>query len=374
MVAWKQIKTFFTKEVIQLVRNRKILYLLLFYPVFSALVVPHLINYDADIDNVAYVDNDNSDLSRSIIEALHYMEGVTDPIQCSTYGQAVSLLEESKVDCILEIPEGYERTLITTGKLPELSLSINAVEPVKALLGGRNILKTVENAITEKIGQIGVAVSASRSYITESHYYNPSLDYLLYMLPVVLISIALYLCTNLTGISLSNDMNGGIVEIINSSPVSPTVYVFSKILTCCLFGLFELFYTVLLLRLAHNMIPSGSILLVAVAFFLFIMGLSATIILIGNITGNAQMTLLLSFMYTTAIQLMSGFFTPVENMHESLQYISYLNPCRHLVEILRNVYLKSSTLSDLHLPFLWLASLTAVTLYLSVVTYRKRSV
>lgn len=373
MVAWKQITSLFSKDVIQLVRNRKILFLSLLYPVFSALVVPHIINYNGDIDNVAYVDNDNSDLSRSIIEALYYMEGDEDPLQCVTYEQAIFLLEESKVDCILEIPEGYEKTLITTGKLPELSLSINAVEPVKALLGGRKVLNAVENAISEKSGQTGVVVSASRSYITESHYYNPSLDYLLYMLPVVLISIALYLCTNVTGISLSNDMDGGIVEIINSSPVSRTVYVFSKILTCCLLGLFELFYTMFLLQFAHNMAPSGPVLLVVSAFSLFVMGLSANIILIGNVTQNASMTLLLSYMYTTIIQLMSGFFTPVENMHISLQYLSYLNPCRHLVEILRNVYLKSSTLSDLHLPFLWLTSLTGVTFLGAIVTYRKRS-
>lgn len=373
MVARNQIASLFTKDVIQLVRNRKVLVLLLFYPLFSALVVPHIINYNGDIDRVAYVDNDNTDLSRSIIEALYYMEGNAEPVQCETYGQALFLLEESKVDCILEIPEGYERTLAVTEKLPELSLSINAVEPVKALLGGRKVLETVGNAISEKTGQTGMSLGTSGSCFTESHYYNPSLDYLLYMLPVVLISIALYLCSNVTGVSLSNEMEGGIIEIINSSPVSRTVYVFSKILTCCLIGLFELLYSMFMLQYAHNMTPSGSVLLVVSAFSIFILGLSATIILIGNITANATLTLLLSYMYTTVIQVMSGFLTPVENMHKALQYLSYLNPCRHLVEILRNVYLKSSTLSDLHAQFLWLSGLTAVTFLLAVATYRKRS-
>ena len=368
-----QITALFTKDVIQVVRNRKILVLLLFYPVFSALIVPHVINFNSDIANVAYVDNDNSDLSSSITEALHCMDGDAEAVRCNTYGQALFLLEEARVDCILEIPAGYEKTLISTGKLPELSLSVNAVEPVRALLGGRRVLGVIGNAISEKIGQKGVTVSASRSYITESHYYNASLDYLLYMLPVVLISVALYLCTNVTGTSISNEMEGGGMDIINSSPVSRTVFVSSKIFTCFLLGLGEMFYTMFLLQFAHNMVPSGSVLLVLSAFSLFVLGLSATVILIGNLTANGTLTLLLSYMYTTTIQLMSGFFTPVENMHESLQYLSYLNPCRHLVEILRNVYLKSSTLSDLHSQFLWLTGLTAVACLLSVVTYRKRS-
>ena len=373
MVALNQITALFTKDVIQVVRNRKILALLLFYPVFSALIVPHIINFDSDIANVAYVDNDNSELSRSITEALHCMEGDATAVQCNTYGQALSMLEETQVDCILEIPAGYERTLMSTEKLPELSLSINAVEPVRALLGSRKILGTVENAILDQIGQKGVTISASRSYITESHYYNSSLDYLLYMLPVVLVSIALYLCTNVTGTSMSNEMEGGGLDIINSSPVSRTVFVSSKLLTCYIFGLVEMSYTMFLLQFAHNMIPSGSVLLVVSAFSLFVLGLSATTILIGNLTANGTLTLLLSYMYTTTIQLMSGFFTPVENMHISLQYLSYLNPCRHLVEILRNVYLKSSTLSDLHSQFLWLTGLTVITCFWAVVTYRKRS-
>lgn len=373
MVALNQITALFTKDVIQVVRNRKILALLLFYPVFSALIVPHIINFDSDIANVAYVDNDNSELSRSITEALYCMEGEATAVQCNTFEQALSLLDEAYVDCILEIPAGYERTMVSTEKLPELSLSLNAVEPVRALLGSRKILGTVGNAILENTGQKGVTISASRSYITESHYYNPSLDYLLYMLPVVLISIALYLCTNVTGTSMSNEIEGGGLDIINSSPMSRTVFVSSKLLTCYLFGLVEMLYTMFLLQFAHDMTPSGSVLLVVAAFSLFVLGLSATTILIGNLTANGTLTLLLSYMYTTTIQLMSGFFTPVENMHKSLQYLSYLNPCRHLVEILRNVYLKSSTLSDLHSQFLWLAALTVITCFLTVVTYRKRS-
>ena len=143
-----------------------------------------------------------------------------------------------------------------------------------------------------------------------------------------------------------------------------------KILTCYLLGLVEMLYTMLLLLLAHNMTPSGPILLIVSAFSLFVIGLSATTILIVNLTANGTLALLLSYMYTTTIQLMSGFFTPVENMHMSLQYLSFLNPCRHFVEILRNVYLKSSTLPDLRSQFLWLTTLTVITCYLAVVTYR----
>lgn len=372
MVALNQITALVIKDVKQVVRNRKILALLLIYPAFSALVVPHVINFNSDIASMAYIDNDNSDLSRSITGALYTMEGVTNVAHCSTYGQALFLLEETDVDCILEIPKGYENALMTTGNLPELSLSVNAVDPVLALLGSRKILGTVGSAILERTGQKDVPVSASKSYITESHYYNPSMDYILYMLPVVLLSVALYLCIYVTGTSMSSEMDGG-MDIINSSPVNRTVFVSSKIFTCYLFGLFEMLYTIFLLQFAHNMVPSGSVLLVMSSFSLFVIGLSATIILISNLTANASLTLLLSSIYTMSTQLMSGFFTPIESMHVAIQYLSYLNPCRYLVEILRNVYLKSATLYDLHSQFLWLTGIVVVTCFLAVVTYRKRS-
>lgn len=374
MVALNQITALIIKDVLQVVRNRKILILLLIYPSFSALVVPHIVNYHSNKASVAYVDNDNSDLSRSVIEALQCMEGKEAVVKSATYGQAIFLLEESRVDCVLEIPVEYERTLISTGKLPELSLSVNAVEPVKALLGGRKVLGVVGDAISDKLGQKGKAVGPTTSYITESHYYNPSLNYLLYMLPVVLVSVALTLCTNITGTSMSSEMNGGGMDIINSSPVSRTVFVSSKILACYLLSLVELLNTILLLQFAHNMNPTGSLLLVLLAFSIFVMGLSASVILIGNLTANGTLTMQLSYLYVTVIQLMSGFLTPIESMHLPLQYLSYLNPCRHVVEILRNVYLKSSTLSDLHSQFLWLTVLSAVIYFLAVVTYRKRLV
>lgn len=374
MVALNQITAIFTKDVIQIVRNRKILFLLLLYPAFSALVVPPLVNYNSDVSSVAYVDNDKSDLSRSITEALLCMEGDAESVQCNTYEQALFMLEENKVDCILEIPAEYEKTFFTTGELPELSLSANAVEPVKALLGCRKILESIGNAIVVKIRGNGVVSNGTDSYITESNYYNPTLDYLLYMLPVVLISVAIYLCTNVTGTSISNEMDGGGMDIINSSPVSRTVFVSSKLLTCYIIGLFEMLYVLLLLMFFYNLTPSGSILLVISAYSLYVLGLSATIILIGNLTASPTLTLLFASLYTITTQLMSGFVTPVENMHISLQYLSYLNPCRHTVEIFRNVYLKSSSLSDLNSQFLLLTGLAVANYLLAIVTYRKRSV
>lgn len=374
MVALNQITAFIIKDLMQVVRNRKFMVILLIYPTFSALVVPHIVNYNANKANVAYVDNDNSDLSRSITEALHCMEGEDIKVNCNTYAQAIFLLEENSVDCVLEIPADYEKTLISTGKLPELSLSVNAVEPVKALLGGRKVLGVVGDAISDKVGQKGKDFGSSTSYITESHYYNPSLNYLIYMLPVVLISVALTLCSNITGSSISSEMNGGGMDIINASPVSRTVFVSSKILTSYLLSLIELTITILLLQFGHNMVPAGSFLLVFSAFSIFVIGLSSFIILIGNLTANGTLTMQLSYVCLSSFQLMSGFLTPIESMHLPLQYLSYLNPCRHAVEIMRNVYLKSSTLADLGAQFLWLTGLSAAIYFIAVVTYRKRLV
>ena len=71
--------------------------------------------------------------------------------------------------------------------------------------------------------------------------------------------------------------------------------------------------------------------------------------------------------------LMSGLFTPISSMPDWAQTLTYANPLRYFIEIMRMVYLKGSTLLDIT-PRLAVLSAMAVSLYIAaIVTYKKQS-
>jgi ABC-2 type transport system permease protein len=57
---------------------------------------------------------------------------------------------------------------------------------------------------------------------------------------------------------------------------------------------------------------------------------------------NQQQAMIASFFFTMPMITLSGFGTPIASMPPLLQKMSYANPLRHIMVILRSVYLKGS--------------------------------
>lgn len=79
------------------------------------------------------------------------------------------------------------------------------------------------------------------------------------------------------------------------------------------------------------------------------------------------------FFFILILVLMSGLFTPIHSMPRWAQTITYINPLRYFVEVMRTVYLRGGGILDL-LPQLGALVLFAVGFNLwAVVSYRKNS-
>jgi ABC-2 type transport system permease protein len=70
--------------------------------------------------------------------------------------------------------------------------------------------------------------------------------------------------------------------------------------------------------------------------------------------------------------ILSGFAFPLENMPEWLQYITYANPLRYFLIIIRGVFLKGNGLDILWPQMLALVILGGLTIFLSSMRFQKR--
>jgi ABC-2 type transport system permease protein len=69
---------------------------------------------------------------------------------------------------------------------------------------------------------------------------------------------------------------------------------------------------------------------------------------ISTVSRTQQQAMMSSFMFTFPAMLLSGFAFPIENMPPAIQYVTYLNPLRYYLVILRGIYLKG-----VGIPILW---------------------
>ena len=78
-----------------------------------------------------------------------------------------------------------------------------------------------------------------------------------------------------------------------------------------------------------------------------------------------------SFFITTPAFMLSGFAFPISNMPRFVQYLTYLNPIRYFMEIVRGIFLKGVGFSVLWPNMLILGVYGVVILTLAAIRFHK---
>jgi ABC-2 type transport system permease protein len=86
----------------------------------------------------------------------------------------------------------------------------------------------------------------------------------------------------------------------------------------------------------------GSLLLVFVSLMIYLLSFLALGLFISTISRNQQQALVTTFFFTFPIILLSGFIFPIANMPRIIQYITYVNPLRYFLVIIRDIFLKGT--------------------------------
>ena len=84
-----------------------------------------------------------------------------------------------------------------------------------------------------------------------------------------------------------------------------------------------------------------------------------------------QQAALLMFFFLVIFILMSGMLTPVSAMPEWAQLITYVNPLRYFIEVLRALYLKGSGFADLQMQFFAMLAYATVSWTWAICSYKK---
>lgn len=362
------------KELRQLFRNKVLVALLVLYPIIAVLVITRIYNFDVKNINVVVVDNDGSALSSMLTDGLSHSGRMTLTARCNTYDEAHDLMEKGNVDCIVLFPKGlessYHKSQITNHT--SVQLSIKAVDIMKGILGTKMVQTSILTTVAKYFKQQGIEVQSGNEVIREINLYNPTMDYLLFMVSVALLSIAFAVCSNVSVNSMINEEVCGISELMNVSPMRPWALVMAKILSCYIAGLIAMVIALIISYLAFGMPNVGSIGLIFIIYSLYILGVPAFAIFINNLTSNPMQAFIIIISLLTISQNMSGFLTPPESMVEWMQYLNTINPAHYLVVALRSVYMKGAGFVDILRPLGILTVQCGVLWILAICTFKKR--
>ena len=378
------LKYLLEKEFKQFFRNRFLPKLVIMFPVMVMLVVPWITTMDIKDIRVVVVDLDRSTSSQQLvrdIEASTYfrLEAVTD-----SYADALRKVEYGAADAIVEIPFSFEKDMTVKSAAP-VQLSINTVNGTKGTLGGsylgqimasfsQRFLSSViarDEAISPASPNTPFSSGRMPDLLTQ-YRYNPLLDYKIYMIPALMIILLIVMCGFLPTLNIVSEKERGTIEQMNVTPVSKFMFILAKMIPYWLMGMLVLSICMALAYLVYGLYPVGSIWIIYLFSFLFVLAISGFGLVVSNYSNTLQQAMFVMFFFIMIFQLMSGLLTPIRSMPAWAQWITLFNPPRYFVQMMRLIYLKGGSLQDLTTEFFALFGFVIFFGLWAVVSYRKR--
>lgn len=344
----RTIKFLLQKEFRQIFRNKSIVAMILVVPVVQLLILPLAADYEVKNINISVVDHDHSTYSQKLvskISASAYFELVSFN---SSYKEAYKLIESDKTDLILEIPHGFEKNLIRENE-QKLFIAVNAINGTKANLGGSylaDIIKDFNGDIRMQLVTPEKMNPMPMVEITNSNWFNPFMNYKLFMVPGILAILLTMVGGYLAALNIVKEKEAGTIEQINVTPIKKHHFIIGKLVPFWVLGLiiFTLGFT--LSWLVYGITPLGNVVLLYgfVAIYLFaVLGFG---LLISTFCDTQQQAMFIAFFFMMIFILMSGLFTSIDSMPDWARAMARLNPVSYMIDVMRMVVLKGSGFAD----------------------------
>lgn len=362
------------KEFLQLMRDKQLLPMIIMIPVIQLVILANAATFEINEIELDVIDLDRSPSSRQLISKLKG-SGFFNIVKRSVSGtKARENILKDNVDASLEIPAQFEADLNRQGQ-GELFLQINAINQNAANLINVYLNSVINDFAGRKLSRKIKVDRKPVNYKTIdaqiSYWFNPEMNYKYYMVPGILSILVTIIGMFLTSMTIVKEKEVGTIEQVNVTPVKKVQFISGKLIPVWIIGMLDMAFGLLLGKLLFNIPIVGSIFLIFLSVGIYLIVALGFGLLISTVANTQQQAMFVSFFFMIVFILMSGLFTPLESMPEWAQKLDLINPLMYFIKVMRMLFLKGSSLADIHRPLLALLIYGGVILGLANWRYRK---
>lgn len=341
-------------------------------PLIQLLILANAITWDVKNIKLSMVDHDRSRLSRelyAIFAASPYFTMV-DPVN-----QPRLMLDAGEAEIVLVVPTDFSQN-IGKGAQADLQLLVDAQNANLAGIAAGYAAGVITDFARVKAGLLLKQSDPLRNTHNEiklltSVRYNPQLESQIYMVPAIIVILLFIVTCLLPALGLVREKEIGTFEQLVVTPIKKYQLILGKLIPFMILGFVEMAVALVFGALVFQVPFRGDIILLFVTAFVFIFSSAGLGMLISTVSSTQQQALFTTWFCMLFGILMSGFFTPIENMPQILQNLTYLNPLRYFMRIIRDIFLKGSSFRELQPDIAYLAIFSISMFALSWWRFRK---
>ncbi|HEY4110919.1 ABC transporter permease [Puia sp.] len=358
------------KEFRQLLRSKQLLGMLLLAPLIQLILLPLAADYSVKNISIAMVDNDHSTTSRRLIEKIVSSGYFKLREYSASFTQGLKAVEEDRADLALQIPVHFERDLVREDR-KQVFVAINAIEGTKANLGGAYLSSIISDFNEDIRAQWQVVTPTTQVTVATSNWYNPLLNFHLYMVPAILVTLVTAMVAMQSAFNIVQEKESGTIEQINVTPIKKHIFIIGKMVPFMVLGIVLFTMGLLVGWILYGIVPLGSLWVLYGSLIVYLFSMLGLGLLVATYSGTQQQAMSLCFFFINIFNMMSGVFTSVDSMPDWARAIVATFPPSHFIKIMRPVVLKGSGFSDILPEILWMLALGVALNAWAVLNYRK---
>lgn len=372
---FERLKSMLIKEFIQVFRDPRMRFVIFVIPVFQTIVFGYAVNTDVRHVGTAVFDLDNSAESRDLT-ARFVKSGYFDIVEyVYRDSRARELIDRGRVKVVLKMDRGFADAL-RAGRSAPLQMILDGTDSNTAgiVLGyaGRIAARYNELIRLEQTARTsGPAPKTGGVELESRAWFNENLESRNFYVPAVIANIVFIITILLSGMAVVREKEMGTIEQIIVTPIRRSEFILGKTVPFILIGFIDVAIITVVAAFWFHVPLRGSIPLLFVATGLFLMSSLGFGLLISTISRTQQQAMMSAFFFIFPAILLSGFAFPIENMPVAVQWLTFIDPLRYFLVIIRGVFLKGVGVKILWPQFLALFVLGGIILWSAVNRFRK---
>jgi len=369
------LKAMLRKEFIQALRDPRMRAVLLVVPVVQVLVFGYAVTTDVRDVRLAVLDRDSTPESRELLSRFSGSGYFREAARPADDRELALLLDRGRCRAALVIERGFGAQM-RRGDTARAQLLLDGTDSNTASLVLGYASRIVDGWSLELLAAryaraTGLPPPAPPVVLESRAWFNENLESRNYFVPGVIALLLMVTTLLLSSMAIVREKESGTIEQVMVTPIRRWEFVVGKTVPFVLIGYLNVSLVTAVAVLWFRIPVRGSLALLVGTTGLYLMSMLGVGLFISTVSRTQQQAMMTTFFFTMPFILLSGFIYPIANMPVAVRAVTYLNPVRYFLVVIRGIFLKGVGLEVLWPQLAALALLGTVTLSLAVLRFRK---
>jgi ABC-2 type transport system permease protein len=373
---WHRLAAVARKEVIQILRDSRSLIIVVIMPITLMLLFGYGVSLDIKHTPLCAFDREGSQQSQDLLKRFQASEYFDIVDVVAAYPALLQGLDSGRCRLGVVVPHDFSRQLAASGRT-DIQALVDATDDntanvilgyTEAVIGGF----TAEVRLEWFRHRGGAQVPAPLS-VEARTWFNEELESKAFIVPGVVAIVMAVIGAFLTSLTIAREWERGTMEQLVSTPVTPLEIMLGKLAPYFVIGMLDVALCTAI-GIAWFEVPFRGHLFTLFAssglFLVVVLGIGYFV----SVVAKSQLAASQAALVATFLPafLLSGFLFSIDQMPAAIRAITHVVPARYYVSVLKDVFLKGSSFTQLREDLLALALFAVVIGSLATNVFQKK--